>query len=54
MDAIEDAIQRVSQLVGDNPAIIEMDINPFLALVTGGIAVDARIRISGAALEPPA
>jgi acetyl coenzyme A synthetase (ADP forming)-like protein len=54
MDAIEDAIQRVSQLVGDNPAIIEMDINPFLALETGGIAVDARIRISGAALEPPA
>lgn len=54
MDAIEDAIQRVSQLVGDNPAIIEMDINPFLALQTGGIAVDARIRISGAAIDPPA
>jgi acyl-CoA synthetase (NDP forming) len=54
MDAIEDAIQRVSQLVGDNPAIIEMDINPFLTLESGGIAVDARIRISGAALEPPA
>ena len=54
MDAIEDAIQRVSQLVGDNPAILELDINPFLALATGGIAVDARIRISAAAIEPPA
>jgi acetyltransferase len=54
MDAIEDAIQRVSQLVGDNPAIIEMDINPFLSLESGGIAVDARIRISGTAVEPPA
>ena len=46
MAAIEDAIQRVSQLVGANPAISEMDINPFLVLEHGGIAVDARIRIS--------
>ena len=45
MAAIEDAIQRVSQLVGANPSIIEMDINPFLVLEKGGIAVDARIRV---------
>jgi acetate---CoA ligase (ADP-forming) len=46
MAAIEETIQRVSQLVGDNPSIIEMDINPFIALESGGIAVDARIRIA--------
>ena len=45
--AIEDTIQRVSQLVGDNNSIIEMDINPFVALESGGIAVDARMRIAG-------
>jgi acetyltransferase len=44
--AIEDAIRRVSQLVGDNPFIQEMDINPFVALEQGGVAVDARIRIA--------
>jgi acetate---CoA ligase (ADP-forming) len=45
MAAIEETIQRVSQLVGDHPEIIEMDINPFVALEQGGIAVDARIRV---------
>ena len=45
MGAIEETIQRVSQLVGANPAIIEMDINPFVALESGGVAVDARVRI---------
>jgi acetyltransferase len=44
--AIEDAIRRVSQLVGDHPSIHEMDINPFVALEQGGVAVDARIRIA--------
>jgi acetyl coenzyme A synthetase (ADP forming)-like protein len=48
MGAIEDAIQRVSQLVGDNPAITELDINPFVVLERGGIALDARIRIAPA------
>ena len=46
MAAIENVIQRVSQLVGNHPAIVEMDINPWLALEKGGIAVDARIRIA--------
>jgi acetyltransferase len=52
MGAIEDAIQRISQLVGDNSAIAEMDINPFLVLESGGIAVDARIRIAAAEAAP--
>jgi acetate---CoA ligase (ADP-forming) len=45
MAAIEEAIQRVSQLVGDHPEITEMDINPFVALEHGGVVVDARIRV---------
>jgi acetate---CoA ligase (ADP-forming) len=47
MAAIEETIQRVSQLVGEHAGIIEMDINPFVVLEQGGIAVDARIRIGG-------
>ncbi|CAN5801607.1 acetate--CoA ligase [soil metagenome] len=45
MPALRQAIQRVSQLVGDHPQITEMDINPFLVFENGGMAVDARIRI---------
>ncbi|MDP2958300.1 MAG: acetate--CoA ligase family protein, partial [Longimicrobiales bacterium] len=44
-DALVEAIQRVSQLVGDHPEIAEMDINPFLAFSEGGIAVDARFAL---------
>ncbi|HEX6308744.1 MAG TPA: acetate--CoA ligase family protein [Longimicrobiales bacterium] len=51
--AVEEAIQRVSQLVGDHPAIAELDINPFVAFERGGTAVDARIRIGGAQSRPP-
>jgi acetyltransferase len=46
--ALVEAIQRVSQLVGDHPEIAEMDINPFLAFADGGLAVDARF-----SLHPP-
>jgi acetate---CoA ligase (ADP-forming) len=45
--ALEDAIQRVSQLVGEHPEIAEMDINPFVVFEEGGVAVDARIRVTG-------
>jgi acetate---CoA ligase (ADP-forming) len=44
--AIEDALQRVSQLVGDHPEIRELDINPWLAFDQGGLAVDGRISIA--------
>jgi acetyl coenzyme A synthetase (ADP forming)-like protein len=44
-DAIVEAIQRVSQLVGDFPAIQELDINPFVVFPSGALAVDARVRI---------
>jgi len=47
-DAVEEAIQRISQLVGDFPQISELDINPFVAFTKGRRpqAVDARIVIS--------
>ncbi|MDI6715927.1 MAG: acetate--CoA ligase family protein [Actinomycetota bacterium] len=47
IDAIVDTILRVSQLVMDFPDIVEMDINPFMALNKGqgGIAADIRITI---------
>jgi acetyltransferase len=42
-----DAILRISQLVTDNPDIVELDINPLLVQAEGegAIAVDARISI---------
>ena len=43
--AIVDLIQRVSQLVTDQPGIQEMDLNPVLAFEHGVVAVDGRIRI---------
>jgi acetate---CoA ligase (ADP-forming) len=45
---LRDVIQRISQLVGDHPEIVEMDINPFVIFEQGGIAVDARIRVAAA------
>lgn len=47
-EALEDAIQRVSQLVLDLPEIAEMDVNPFLAFPERErcVAVDGRIRLS--------
>lgn len=44
-EALMDALQRISQLVGDHLRITELDINPFLAFAEGGVAVDARVRI---------
>lgn len=41
--AVEEVIQRISQLVGDHGDIAEMDVNPWVALPDGGVAVDGRI-----------
>jgi acyl-CoA synthetase (NDP forming) len=38
-----EAIQRLSQLVTDFPAIREMDLNPVIAYPDGVFVVDARI-----------
>jgi len=44
--ALEEAVQRVSQLVGDHAEIQEMDINPLVAYPDRVVAVDARFRIA--------
>jgi acyl-CoA synthetase (NDP forming) len=46
--AIQETIQRVSQLVGDFPQIDELDINPFVAFEPGttSMAIDARILLA--------
>ena len=46
-DALVEVIQRISQLVGEHHRIAELDINPFLALPEGGVALDARIALAG-------
>ncbi len=45
LEAIADALVRLSQLVVDIPAVRELDVNPLLADETGIIALDARISI---------
>jgi acetyltransferase len=43
--ALVEIIQRVSQLVTDNPDIRELDINPLIALQQGAVAVDVRVLV---------
>jgi acetyl coenzyme A synthetase (ADP forming)-like protein len=43
--AVEELLQRISQLVGDHDAIREMDVNPWIAFPEGGVAVDGRITV---------
>lgn len=51
--ALMEALQRASQLVDENPWILELDINPLVALPpgNGAVAVDARVRVQ--AQTPP-
>jgi acetyltransferase len=43
--ALQDVIQRLSQLVGDLPDIREMDLNPIIAYEDGLYVVDSRMAI---------
>ncbi|KPK60967.1 MAG: acetyl-CoA synthetase [Gammaproteobacteria bacterium SG8_31] len=45
MEALEDVILRVSEMVCELPAVTEMDINPLIVDERGAVAVDARIRV---------
>ena len=45
VDRIVTTIQRISQLVTDFPAIVELDINPLVALPDGVQAVDIRLTV---------
>jgi len=49
LEAVKLDLLRLSKLVTDNPQILELDINPLIALPAGEgtIAVDARIAIEG-------
>ena len=46
--ALEELLQRVSQLVGDQPTLVEMDLNPVLVRPAGRgcLVLDARIAVS--------
>ena len=44
-DAVVETIQRLSQLVTDFPAILELDINPLVAGPDGARAVDIRLTV---------
>jgi acyl-CoA synthetase (NDP forming) len=45
--ALEEVLLRLSQLAGDHPAIVEMDLNPLRVMEPGKgcIALDARIAV---------
>ena len=52
IDAIAEALVRLSYLVAQHPQIREIDINPLLADEHGVIALDARVRVADATAEP--
>ncbi|MFB6079991.1 MAG: acetate--CoA ligase family protein [Haloferacaceae archaeon] len=45
VDAVVETIQRISQLVGEFPAITELDVNPLVAAPDGVRAVDLRLTV---------
>ena len=45
IDGVVETIQRVSQLVTDFPAILELDINPLVALPDRVTAIDVRLTV---------
>lgn len=47
LDALAEALLRVSQLAQRHPRIAEMDINPLLARDKGMVAIDTRIQLEG-------
>ena len=53
MDALEQVLLRVSEMVCELPQLREMDINPFIVDEHGAVAVDARIVIDHASQTGP-
>ena len=45
LDALDNVLVAVSQLMADHPQITELDINPLILGPKGAIALDARIRV---------
>ena len=52
IEAIAQALVRVSYLVAQHPEVRELDINPLLADEQGVIALDARVRVADASAGP--
>jgi hypothetical protein len=44
---------RVSELVGDQPDIAELDCNPVIVGPEGAAVVDVRVRVERSAAPPP-
>jgi acetyl coenzyme A synthetase (ADP forming)-like protein len=51
--ALTDLLHRLSRLAADLPEVAELDLNPVIALPTGCIAVDARIRLRAPTADRP-
>lgn len=52
LDALADALVKVSRLIVRHPEIRELDINPLIVDDTGVLALDARVRIAGQKVQP--
>jgi acetate---CoA ligase (ADP-forming) len=52
VDALVDAIVRVSAMVEERPEIMELDLNPVIVHEKGLVVVDARFRVAPAAPRP--
>jgi acyl-CoA synthetase (NDP forming) len=44
--ALADLLHRLARLAEDLPQVTELDLNPVIALATGCVAVDARVRVT--------
>jgi acyl-CoA synthetase (NDP forming)/GNAT superfamily N-acetyltransferase len=53
LDALRDALLRISRLADDLPQVAELDLNPVIARADGAYAVDARIRVTSRAAADP-
>jgi acetyltransferase len=51
--AVVETIERLSQLVTDFPAILELDVNPLVATPDGATAVDVRLTVDPQELPEP-
>lgn len=51
--ALVDVLERLSALAQDLPEVVELDLNPVIALPNGCVAVDARARVSARPGERP-
>jgi acetyl coenzyme A synthetase (ADP forming)-like protein len=52
--ALADLVHRLSRLGLEVPAVVELDLNPVLALPDGCVAVDARVRVAPPVISAPA